>query len=467
MIPLPDPITDISLVRELCMAVAVGLGFLAILGTAEVWRRRSAPPTEWTRKFVHVTSGLLAMTFPWLFASHLTLLVLGSTLITLFTVARRQGWLRAVLDVERDSAGERWFPVGVYLLFLVGHRQPVFYLVALCALVISDTLAALLGRRYGMSQFAAGKGRKSLEGSAAFLLATFLGVHIPLLILTDIGRFETVMIAMQLALIATCLELIAERGSDNVIIPLAVYYLLVKMTPYGWQWIGWQLLAQLTLLSVVLVIARWNRFLSFAGAIAAHLVLYATFSLGSPTWTPAALLTLIGYLSVMAVRRERAKLPAGGYQVNGVFHMAVVAIVLLLLENSLATLPQLGAPWRGDHPLFGPFIATLAAPLAMTVARVQHPERQRPAGWRWVIGAVVAVIGVAGPGLLAGGSQRFSTDLALCILLIAVAVVVCAFLDRRGRLTAKPLPELTAQSVSSAVAALIVTPPYLRFIGVV
>lgn len=467
---LPAPITDTTFVRELIAAALVGACFLALLGLAELWRFWRQPPTEWTRKFVHVSGGIVAAFFPWVFGSHWTLLVLGTSLIALFTLARRLGWLGAVLAVSRESSGERWFPVGVYLLFLVAHEQPVFYLIALSALVVSDTLAALLGKRYGMHQFAAGEGRKSLEGSAAFLIATFLGVHIPILLLTNIGRVESLLIALQLALIATCLELIAERGSDNVIIPLAVYYLLVKMTAYDWQWIGSQLGVQIALLVVVLLVARWNSFLTFAGAIAAHLVLYATYSLGHPSWTLAPLLALVGYLLVTALRHRGAKLPPGGHQVQGVFHVSVVAIVLLFLDNSLSTLEPLGTPWRGEHPLFAPFVAALAAPLAMTVARDQRPEPRRIAGWRWVIGGAIGFGVVVPLGLLSGGSTRLPADLLLGALLVAVALLACALLDARERTTHEQPPNLPAnlltQSVACAIAAIALVPVYLRTIGV-
>lgn len=463
---LPAPVTDTTLVRELIAAAVVGACFLSLIGLAELWRSWRQPPTEWTRKFVHVSSGIVAAFFPWMIGSHWTLLVLGSTLIGLFTLARRRGWMGAVLAVSRESSGERWFPVGVYLLFLVAHEQPVFYLISLSALVVSDTLAALLGTRYGMHQFAAGEGRKSLEGSAAFLVATFLGVHIPMLLLTSIGRVESLLIALQLALIATCLELIAERGSDNVIIPLAVYYLLVKMTAHDWQWIGSQLGVQIVLLVVVLLVARWNRFLSFAGAIAAHLVVYATYSLGNPTWTLAPLLAFVSYLLVTAVRHRGDKLPIGGHQVQGVFHVSVVAIVLLFLDNSLSTLEPLGTPWRGEHPLFAPFVAALAAPLAMTVARDQRPEPRGVAGWRWVTGGVLGFVAVVPLSLLSGGSDRYLMDLLMGALLVAVALPVCALLDARGRTTLHEPPDLPAQSAACAIAAIIVVPAYLRTIGV-
>jgi dolichol kinase len=51
--------------------------------------------------------------------------------------------------------------VAVLLVYLVGHQQPVFYLVAILALVVSDTLAALLGSSYGRQMYQVEGDRRS------------------------------------------------------------------------------------------------------------------------------------------------------------------------------------------------------------------------------------------------------------------------------------------------------------------
>ena len=73
--------------------------------------------------------------------------------------------------------------------------------------------------------------RRSLEGSAVFLISAFVGIHLALLLLTNIERGACVLIALQLALLVTSLEAISAGGSDNLTVPLATYYLLVMLTP--------------------------------------------------------------------------------------------------------------------------------------------------------------------------------------------------------------------------------------------
>ena len=216
-----------ELVRAGLLLAACGL----VLLIAETWRRRAHPPVEWTRKLVHLGVGALAAPLPWWIASPWTVLAIAVLAVGPILWARRRGLLPSLFGVERASHGEIYFPVGVVLLFLVGRREPVFYLISLFTLVVCDSLAALVGRAYGRHPYLVTSDRRSLEGSAAFLISAFVGIHLALLLLTDIDRGACVLIASQVALLVTSFEAIGARGSDNLTVPLATFYLLVALTP--------------------------------------------------------------------------------------------------------------------------------------------------------------------------------------------------------------------------------------------
>src|SRR5262249_26320802 len=156
-----------------------------VLG-AEGWHRRSHPPVEGTRKLVHCGAGLIAASFPWLFAPPWALA--GVALLgAVAGVAARRG-LRSAFAVGGGSLGGDDFPLAVFVLFLIGRERPIFYLVALLTMVVADTLAAVLGQAYGKHQYLVTTQRRSLEGSAVFLLTAFLVVEIPLLLATSVER---------------------------------------------------------------------------------------------------------------------------------------------------------------------------------------------------------------------------------------------------------------------------------------
>ena len=131
-----------SLAGELARLALVLAVFGALFAAAELWRRHGSPPVEWTRKFVHLGSGVVSGAFPWLFAHQWTVLAIALGAIGTFALGRRHDVLRSVTGVERRSRGEVWFPVGVYLLFVVARQAPVFWLIALSALVFADSAAA-------------------------------------------------------------------------------------------------------------------------------------------------------------------------------------------------------------------------------------------------------------------------------------------------------------------------------------
>src|SRR5262249_55465108 len=231
-----------------------------------------------------------------------------------------------------------YFPAGVYLLWLVSGQHRVFYLVSLIMLVMCDTLAALLGKSYGRHRFVVHEHQRSLEGSAVFLFAAFLGSHVPWLLLTSIDRGACVMIALQLALLVTSFEAISTGGSDNLVLPLATYYLLVKMTPRPAAAIGVQLAVQLGILAAVLFPAKRNPRLSFSGAVAAHLLLYGAFSLGGPLWLVAPATALATLVALERYSQRRPANGAGGHDVQAIFYVGIVATLWLFADNSFATL---------------------------------------------------------------------------------------------------------------------------------
>lgn len=317
-----------ELVRAGLLLVASGL----VLLIAESWRRRANPPVEWTRKLVHLGFGALAAPLPWFIASPWT--VLGTAVFGVGPMlwARRRGFLPSLFGVARASHGEIYFSVGVVLLFLVGSREPVFYLISLFTLAVCDPLAALLGKAYGRHQYRVTSDRRSLEGSAVFLFSAFVGIHVLLLLLTNIERSACVLIALQLALLVTSFEAIGAGGSDNLTVPLATYYLLVRLTPKPVGSFALLLGVQLAILVAMLLVARRTRFLTVRGAIAAHLVLYAAYSLGGPPWIVAPALALAAWSVIAGVVARASGRTAGGYHARATHYLSIVAFLLTVTD---------------------------------------------------------------------------------------------------------------------------------------
>ena len=460
---LPPPGT---LAGEAARAALIAPLFLLLFGAAELWRRAAHPPVEWTRKAVHTGGGVIAAGFPWVFASQWTVLALGSAFGLILWGTRKVGLLQSVHGVERKSEGGLYYPLAIYVLFLIAAGTPVFYLIGILALVVSDTVAAIIGTHYGHITYSVeAEDRRSLEGSTVFFLATFLGVHLPLLLLTDTGRAASVLIAIQIALIVTFFEAVCLFGSDNLVVPLATYYLLVKMTPRDAEWIGEQLLAQLVLIAIVSWVSVRSHVLTTSGAIGATLFFYGAYSLGGAEWVAAPALALGGLVRVFRHRSRAGSAPRGDYQVAAVFYSTIVAAVLVVLNNALEKLLPVGPALAETDPLYGAYLGVLAGHLAMLALTWREPgpeaRRLRNRGWAVALGLLAVV--PAGLVVWTRGPRGEAGAVAAAVCLIAFGLY--ASLRWWRRVPRGAIWELRLQMLSSVIALAVVLPPHLLWLA--
>lgn len=451
-----------SLAGELARLALVLLAFGALFAAAELWRRHGSPPVEWTRKLVHLGGGMVSAAFPWLFSTQWTVLAIALGAVGAFALGRRHELLRSVTAVERRSRGEVWFPIGVYLLFVVARHDRVFWLIALSALVFADSAAALIGRSYGRVGFLVGEDRKSLEGSLVFMLVTFLAVHVALLLGTPIDRAASVLVAAQIALLVASFEAISMRGNDNLVVPLGTYYLLVKMASKPAGGIALQLAAQVALLAVTALVAWRTKFLTLSGAIAAHLVLYAAWSLGNPEWTFAPLGAMAGYLALDRRYGGAHGVPQGGHQVRAIYYTSIVGMLMLFADNSFATLLPVHESLRFGHPFQPLFVGAFASPLAIVAWELFETVpvgRRRPVLVRGSRAFAIAAVCVLLPGLAVLGPHATLETIAVAALSPVLGLAFHLGLRRRvvlgegllGRLRMMGLATLLAMLAAIAI----------------
>lgn len=447
---------------EAVRAAFVAVAYLGVFVVVELWRRWAAPPVEWTRKTAHVGGGLVALPFPWIFGTHWTVLALGLATGALLWATRRFGALGSVHGVERRTEGGLYYPAAIYLLFLLGSARPVFYVVSVLTLVLSDALAALVGSRYGRTTYAVETHRRSVEGSAVFFLVTFLGVQLPLLLLTGIDREVIVLTAAQIALLVTFLEAISLHGADNLVVPLATYYFLIKITPQTAGHIASQLVSQLAIIAAVALLARRSRFLTASGALAAALMFYGAWGLGGPEWIVAPGIGLAIALAFYArLRRGRpspgSTAPAGRYQVRAVFYTSVVPVALYTLNNAFETLLPVPAALRTMDPFYPLYVGAFAAHLGILLLDWIEGGGRFPASpaSRRLLAAGPALFGVVPVGLAVGSAGVTTGAAAAATAVCAIAFALYA-VGRRSRRWPHEQPwvfRLQTTSVAAAIGA--------------
>jgi MFS family permease len=91
----------------------------------------------------------------------------------------------------------------------------------------------VVGSRYGKKKFSVEEGAKSVEGVIVFAVTAWLLSLIVILLMTDIGRGEAVLLAFITAAFGALLEAASWRGLDNLFIPLGLYFLLSNLLYLG------------------------------------------------------------------------------------------------------------------------------------------------------------------------------------------------------------------------------------------
>ena len=97
---------------------------------------------------------------------------------------------------------------------------------------IGDAFAALIGKRIGKHKinWKITDGKKSVEGSLAMLITSFIAVCALLLIRGGIGVFEVIVISILASTASTIVELCSKNGLDTVFCPIASMAIILPLT---------------------------------------------------------------------------------------------------------------------------------------------------------------------------------------------------------------------------------------------
>jgi phytol kinase len=229
------------------IAGSVILLALVLWGVSRLSKLAKLDP-EIGRKLVHISLGLYCLTFPFVFSRAWEVAATCLLAVGVFVLARgrmRESLGGGLHSVQRISYGELLFAASVALLFWLkdGHfimdaqnkpsMGPVLYILPIVILTLCDAASAIVGSQYGRRLFRVEEGSKSIEGVVVFATTAWLVSLIVLLLLTDIGRGEVVLLAFITAVFGALLEAASWRGLDNMFIPLGIYFLLANLLHLG------------------------------------------------------------------------------------------------------------------------------------------------------------------------------------------------------------------------------------------
>ncbi|SDF87509.1 Dolichol kinase [Dyadobacter soli] len=209
--------------KEIIPLIILACCFLALFGIAELLYHIGKVRAEWTRKIVHIGTGLLTLLFPLVLTSHWQVLALCGSFLVILLASLQFGWLPSINAIDRFSYGSILFPIIVYGLFLVfqmaGKGLIVFYLPILI-LAICDPVAALVGKRLPFGKYRVMGCGKSLAGSASFWVSALLVTAATVFAIDNVP--SAMLLIVCVPAIATVAEALGVKGMDNFTIPASV-----------------------------------------------------------------------------------------------------------------------------------------------------------------------------------------------------------------------------------------------------
>ena len=210
------------------MVVAAWLVLLALAALA--LRRRWPEQREWSRKLVHIGTGVV-LPLAWACGIERWLAVPAAAVVTLAALLNhRLQLLPAIEDVGRPSYGTVAYGAAItVLLLLYWPSSPQVVTAAVLVMALGDGLAGLVGARFTSPRWQVWGQTKSLLGTATMVAVSLLVLALMVPISAALGLpAPALAILPWLALVAAALEQVALLGLDNLTVPLGVALL--------WQW---------------------------------------------------------------------------------------------------------------------------------------------------------------------------------------------------------------------------------------
>ena len=287
---------------------------------------------EFSRKLIHALLGIATLSFPWLFDSPLQVWILAGFSIGILAWARWRAVAHqdrgALHDVNRQSLGDLCYPFAIALTFQLAQGNLLLYIIPVLVLALADAAGAVVGKRYGILAYRASDGQKSVEGSLSIGIVAFLSIHIPLLLLGDTTRAESVLIAAIIAILITAIESIAIRGLDNIYIPLVVFLLLVEMIGLSNSSLQLRLIFLLGLLLFGFILQSRSR-MSGSAAFSVLLIFYLIAIGGGVLWVIPLLYTMAVYFW----NTPRTKETASSHEIPGILAVAGSGLFWMVMSG--------------------------------------------------------------------------------------------------------------------------------------
>jgi len=202
----------------------------AVIGVGEGLRRWRGYSTEFTRKIVHIGVGMWAFGTVFLFEHWYFAIIPPVSFMILNYISYRGEIFKSVELGEKGNLGTIYFPISFAIIICLFWERSNLLVASLMPMTWGDALAAILGRRYGRRKYSLLGSTRSVEGSLAMFLFSWLSTFLALLLLPPLDWQTSLLYSLAVAVFATLVEALSPWHIDNLTVPLLPAALLYLMT---------------------------------------------------------------------------------------------------------------------------------------------------------------------------------------------------------------------------------------------
>ena len=205
------------------------VALLSIMLLSQFLYKKFRLNNEWTRKFAHLGSGIIALTYPAYVTNHYLVLALTISFTLILFFSKKLGYFKSIFGVGRTSYGDLFFVWSSWLLFWLYQykHDTIYFYLPFSIVVFADTFAAIIGKYIPLKKLFFFGSQKSIGGSLAFFITTLLlsyyffqaSLHIENIFLYSLLH----------AMILTLVEALSVKGWDNLTIPVTSVIMIYIM----------------------------------------------------------------------------------------------------------------------------------------------------------------------------------------------------------------------------------------------
>lgn len=196
--------------KEIIFVAISSFGLIFTFFIFEALSRKYKYSPEEMRRIAHIVGALFGVAIG-IFFSKVIFIVAAISFSVLMAFSRRKHIFDHIHRVSRKTFGEELLPLGLLSAYLIGNADPQIFVPAFLITGISDPISGFVINKTRNRLFSF----LSFVASSAILLLIFTPLNLPII--------------LAIALLIGIVEQLFTYGADNLMVPIAVALILIKI----------------------------------------------------------------------------------------------------------------------------------------------------------------------------------------------------------------------------------------------